>query len=216
MGGRTAGRAGRARRRRRLRRGDGRARRTRGGWAYGPWPPSAPSATRPCTSVSARARPPPLGSAPRCRAASPRRSSASARPPPQDARPGSGSCAAHAGAAGGWSGDELGAATPEPPKWPTGTRRGPEAWRAGARGPSRKRPGFGERCALAGRSRSCLAVPSGAGRAQQQALRAFSALPPLSALSLGPQSRPPRTCGRAGWLHGSQPQPRPLPTAGQV
>lgn len=56
MGARTARRAGRAGRpRRRRRRGDGRGPRARADRVHRrPWPPSAPSATRPCTLVSAR------------------------------------------------------------------------------------------------------------------------------------------------------------------
>lgn len=207
MGGRTAGRAGRARRRRRLRRGDGRARRTRGGWAYGPWPPSAPpwAVTRPCTSVSARARPPPLGSAP---AAEPRAPALVGQRPA--ATPGcparSGSCAAHAGAAGGrrsatsWGGH---ARTPRSGR--RGRGGGPEAWRAGARGPSRKRPGLrGALCA-----RGPIVLPGGAqrgGRAQAR-LRAFSGAPASLPFSLDPSRAPLRTCGRAGWLHGPNPSP---------
>lgn len=169
MGARTARRAGRAGRpRRRRRRGDGRGPRARADRVHRrPWPPSAPSATRPCTLVSAR---------PGQRPAAPLSLGRRPRRPRSPVRPAAAlGCAAPVGSAArpvrGRPGLELsrgGGGHARTQKRPVGWVGG-----AGARGPGMRpelgeRPGPGRVAVSGGAERS--ARGSGGARARSAAL----------------------------------------------
>lgn len=111
--------------------------------AHRPWPPSVPSATRPCTSVSAGPdqRPPPFAVSPRPQSRAPRPGMRG--PGMRGPEPGQPRCPR--GCSRRVELDEAGAATPEP----RSGRRG----RAGVRGPPRMRPGWGSRWGFTGAER---------------------------------------------------------------